>query len=110
MIDPSFKIKIFGIQKSYHPEERSIKIQLGSFKTFSDSEKELNTNRHLLNRYAKSIDSVYIPYLGLYIEIYCKNKEKTGKVVHPSSKSHPSLTENTKSFYLKIKFVLYLLI
>ena len=56
----------------------------------------MKISRHLLSRYAKSIDSVFITitHLGIEVYIYYKGVIKTGKVKHPKAKVHPNLNPN----------------
>ena len=64
---------------------------LGSFKSLRSAAEALHTNHIKLSRYAKSISTVFIDYLGIEVNIDVDNVTKDGPVVHPNAKGHAAL-------------------
>lgn len=67
---------------------------LGSFDSLRKAALATETNHMKLSRYAKSIDTVFIEYLGIEVEVFCKGFVKEGRVIHPSAKIHPPLSHD----------------
>ena len=47
-----------------------------------------------LSRYAKSVDCVFIDYLGIKVVVECAGFSKSGKVVHAGAKVHSPLVHS----------------
>jgi hypothetical protein len=84
IVDPKLKVQILDVNGN----------PLGSFGSLGKASTALNTNHMKLSRYAKSIDTVFIDYLGIEIDIHCQGFEKQGSVIHPSAKVHPPLSHD----------------
>jgi hypothetical protein len=83
-IDSTLKVQITDIEGK----------PLASFSSLREAAKALDTNHIKLSRYAKSVDCVYIDYLGIKVNVECVGFVKYGKVVHATTKAHPPLAHS----------------
>jgi hypothetical protein len=82
--DPTLKVQIKDIEGK----------PLASFSSLREAGKALDTNHIKLSRYAKSVDCVYIDYLGIKVVVECAGFSKSGKVVHATAKVHSPLVHS----------------